>query len=179
MHPHCPPGCLRHQLTIRVQLPLSFFATLFGMNAQEINDGKMSMTTQLRWMCTLLTPVHRAKMLTLTVALSSMVICFSLAVAFSSWARAAMWGAVHTAIGYLVHPVRGNTKGAVRLANTSPRAIREFMIAKQKEWEGKDGNKGNASGVLPSRQDQEGEPGRPKAMMRLPWRRKSASASSV
>lgn len=43
------------QLT-RIQLPLSFFATLFGMNAQEINDGKMSMTTQLRWMCRLSKP---------------------------------------------------------------------------------------------------------------------------
>jgi len=35
----------------RFQLPLSFFATLFGMNAQELNEGKMPLNMQLMYMC--------------------------------------------------------------------------------------------------------------------------------
>lgn len=33
------------------QLPLSFFATLFGMNARELNEGYMALGVQLTWMC--------------------------------------------------------------------------------------------------------------------------------
>ena len=32
-------------------LPLSFFATLFGMNAREFNEGTMALGTQLVYMC--------------------------------------------------------------------------------------------------------------------------------
>lgn len=34
-----------------LQLPLSFFATLFGMNARELNEGYMALGVQLTWMC--------------------------------------------------------------------------------------------------------------------------------
>lgn len=54
--PHCPP--LYYSLVTRVltscahhQLPLSFFATFFGMNAQELNEGYMRLSTQLVYMC--------------------------------------------------------------------------------------------------------------------------------
>jgi len=38
-------------LTKTLKLPLSFFATLFGMNAQEFNEGTMLLSTQLIYMC--------------------------------------------------------------------------------------------------------------------------------
>jgi len=33
------------------QLPLSFFATIFGMNAKEINDSSLKLSTELKYMC--------------------------------------------------------------------------------------------------------------------------------
>jgi len=33
------------------QLPLSFFATVFGMNNRELDTGSMSIGVQFMWMC--------------------------------------------------------------------------------------------------------------------------------
>jgi len=38
-------------VTLTKKLPLSFFATFFGMNAQELNEGSMRLSTQLTYMC--------------------------------------------------------------------------------------------------------------------------------
>ncbi|KAK4238609.1 hypothetical protein C8A03DRAFT_43673 [Achaetomium macrosporum] len=138
-------------------LPLSFFATLFGMNAQELNGGTMTLGAQLMWM----------------FVISSVVICLSLAIAFSASARTAIFGAVRGALGYLERPVRTNTTAKGHLTSASPRALRDFMIAKQKEWERKDCVNDTASGALPLHQGQEGKLGRAGMIARL-WKRKPA-----
>ncbi|KAK3376413.1 hypothetical protein B0T24DRAFT_618627 [Lasiosphaeria ovina] len=112
-------------------LPLSFFATLFGMNATEFNDGYISLKLQLIYM----------------FVLSSVVIGFSLSLAFSTWARTIMIGAFRFSFAYLTHLLQlrggqgGNNKNHNRhrtsqqLSGASAQALREFMISKQREWE--------------------------------------------
>jgi len=46
-----PSRFLSEQQPNLTQLPLSFFATLFGMNAKEFNEGYMALSTQLIYMC--------------------------------------------------------------------------------------------------------------------------------
>ncbi|KAK3305972.1 uncharacterized protein B0T15DRAFT_533949 [Chaetomium strumarium] len=137
-------------------LPLSFFATLFGMNAQELNGGTMSLGAQLMWM----------------FVISSLVICLSLAIAFSARARTAIFGALRGSFGYLERPTKGHTAARGHLASASPRALRDFMIAKQKEWESKTGVEDAARGALPLHQGREEKLGRSSMMARL-WKRKS------
>ena len=42
---------MRNPINLSLKLPLSFFATVFGMNAQELDSGTMSMGIQFMWMC--------------------------------------------------------------------------------------------------------------------------------
>ncbi|KAK3386163.1 hypothetical protein B0H63DRAFT_560601 [Podospora didyma] len=118
-------------------LPLSFFATLFGMNATEFNEGSMRLSTQLIYM----------------FGLSSVVIGFSLSVAFSTWARTVMFGAFRFSFAYLAHKVapQRNKNTTQHLSGASAHALREFMITKQKEWETAGGAGGTA---LPLHQQQ-------------------------
>ncbi|KAK4185628.1 hypothetical protein QBC35DRAFT_503201 [Podospora australis] len=118
-------------------LPLSFFATLFGMNAQELNDGSMRLSIQLMWM----------------FVLSSVVICASLALAFSTWARESVFSAFRFTFGFLAQRTNKKTDH-LQLAGATPHAIKEFMIAKAKEWEVKEKQNGTAlvSGALPLHQ---------------------------
>ncbi len=114
-----------------------------------------------------------------TVGLSSVVIVLSLAVAFSAWARASIFRAVSVALSYLAQPVRGAVTKDGQLASASPHAIREFMVAKQREWENKETEKAMATGALPLHKDQgEARKGRTRSMARL-WRRKQASIPGV
>ncbi|KAK4204602.1 hypothetical protein QBC40DRAFT_272606 [Triangularia verruculosa] len=120
-------------------LPLSFFATFFGMNAQELNEGHMRLGTQLIWM----------------FVLSSIVICASLALAFNTWARTAFFSAFRAAFAQIsnaANKVGGKqSQAATQLTGASPRALREFMIEKRKELEMKEQENGIAlaSGALP------------------------------
>ncbi|KAK0654156.1 hypothetical protein QBC41DRAFT_60894 [Cercophora samala] len=121
-------------------LPLSFFATFFGMNAQELNEGYMRLSTQLIYM----------------FVLSSIVICASLALAFNTWTRTAVFAAfraIFAQIANAANKVGGkpSRQTATQLSSASPRALREFMIEKQKELEIKEQENGIAlaSGALP------------------------------
>ncbi|KAK3313225.1 hypothetical protein B0H66DRAFT_485544 [Apodospora peruviana] len=122
-------------------LPLSFFAAVFGMNTKELNDGTMALNTQLLYM----------------FILSSIVIIFSLALAFSSWARTVLFGGFRLSYAFLTHRMvmkRGHNQqkaSGKHLSGASAQALREFMIAKQKEWESKE-NSNNVGLPLPSHQ---------------------------
>jgi len=37
--------------TNSLQLPLSFFASVFGMNARELSDNRMTLGTEIKYMC--------------------------------------------------------------------------------------------------------------------------------
>ncbi|KAK4096298.1 hypothetical protein N658DRAFT_501729 [Parathielavia hyrcaniae] len=141
-------------------LPLSFFAGVFGMNSIEFDNGTMHLSTQFMWM----------------FMLSGLITGTSLAVAFSAWARAVMVGAFEGTFGYLVRPARNKKHNTSNLSSASPRAIRDFMIAKQKEWESKNSDFGSSSGALPLHRGQEGRGEKPGVVGRLSsglWRRKS------
>lgn len=107
--------------------------------------------------------------------LSTIVTTISLGLAFSHSARALVFGTCRQVFGYLTRPVKGNKLDRGNLAAASPRAIRDFMIAKQKEWDWETTNHGNGitSGALPLHR--KGEKGRaPTGLKRLFWRRESA-----
>jgi hypothetical protein len=142
-------------------LPLSFFATLFGMNAQEFNEGYMPLSTQLIYM----------------FSISSVVIILSLAIAFSSWARTVLFGAFRFSFAYASHKARRGKPKPKNLKAASAHTLREFMIAKQQEWESRDVEpNGLASGArLPMHNDDNVQQNRSGlfteiAMSRL-WRR--------
>ncbi|KAH6847764.1 hypothetical protein B0I37DRAFT_151069 [Chaetomium sp. MPI-CAGE-AT-0009] len=139
-------------------LPLSFFATVFGMNARELDSGTMSMGIQFMWM----------------FVLSSIVTTISLGLAFSHSTRVVVFGTCRQVFGYLVRPVKGNKLDRSNLAAASPRAIRDFMIAKQKEWDWETTNHGTGitSGALPLHRKEKG--GTPTGLKRLFSRRESA-----
>ncbi|KAK0725084.1 hypothetical protein B0H67DRAFT_598462 [Lasiosphaeris hirsuta] len=120
-------------------LPLSFFATLFGMNAQEFNEGStIHLSTQLIYM----------------FVLSSVVIIFSLAIAFITWARTVLFGAFRFSFAYLSHSMRRGKPKNNQLRGASSHALREFMISKQKEWESRDNTSSALStGGLPMHQE--------------------------
>ncbi|KAK1757113.1 hypothetical protein QBC47DRAFT_378429 [Echria macrotheca] len=125
-------------------LPLSFFATFFGMNARELNDGSMPLGTQLIYMFTI----------------SSAIIIIALSLAFSSWARTVLFGTFHLSSAYLAHQMRRGKPRQTRLNGTSAHAIREFMIAKQHEWETRDNVAARTTGSrlpLHSGEDEEAE----------------------
>ena len=121
------------------------------MNARELDSGTMSMGTQFMWMCKqLLSMKVLLKCLTLClVVLSSVVISVSLSIAFSASARAVVFKTFDATFGYLTRPVKGRNNNTNNLAAASPRTIRDFMIAKQKEWEGTSTGNGTPSGALP------------------------------
>ncbi|KAK4210243.1 hypothetical protein QBC37DRAFT_292866 [Rhypophila decipiens] len=116
-------------------LPLSFFAAVFGMNTRELNDGYMTLNTQLLYM----------------FVLSSIVISISLALAFSSWARTVLFGGFRLSYAFIGHRIAtltagrgggnggrntgGKTVKGKHLHGASSKALREFMLAKQREWE--------------------------------------------
>ncbi|KAK4445615.1 hypothetical protein QBC34DRAFT_413143 [Podospora aff. communis PSN243] len=142
-------------------LPLSFFATLFGMNAQEFNEGYMPLSTQLIYM----------------FSISSVVIILSLAIAFSTWARTVLFGAFRFSFAYASHKSRRGKPKPKNLKAASAHTLREFMIAKQKEWESRDdGPNGLASGArLPMHNDDNVQQNRgglfPEIAMSRLWRR--------
>ncbi|KAL2174042.1 uncharacterized protein P884DRAFT_280440 [Thermothelomyces heterothallicus CBS 202.75] len=136
-------------------LPLSFFATVFGMNAQELDSGTMSMGTQFMWM----------------FLLSSIVITLSLALAFNEQARQWVFRAFRSCFVFLIRPVVNRNKNdSSNLAAASPRAIREFMLTKQKEWEGTDG--ATSTGSLPLHRNEEPKKGVTARLTQM-WRRES------
>ncbi|KAL2143371.1 hypothetical protein VTI28DRAFT_10485 [Corynascus sepedonium] len=137
-------------------LPLSFFATVFGMNNRELDTGSMSIGVQFMWM----------------FVLSSIVITLSLALAFNEQARGWVFGMFRSSFVFLARPVINRTKNdSSNLVAASPRAIREFMLTKQKEWDVTDGP-ATSTGSLPLHQN-----GAPKRALttRLTqmWRRES------
>lgn len=108
-----------------------------------------------------------------SVVLSSIVIGLSLAIAFSAWARGAIFGAFDRTFGFLTRPVVKRKQTKTRnLTSASAQVIREFMIAKQKEWEGRHTTNGTTSGALPLHRGQSGKSGGSGMIERL-WRRKS------
>ncbi|KAK4225199.1 hypothetical protein QBC38DRAFT_269104 [Podospora fimiseda] len=120
-------------------LPLSFFATLFGMNSTEMNDGsKLHLSTQL----------------TLMFVLSSVVIFASLALAFNTAARGAVFSAFKACFGWMTVNRKKKVDSA-HLTGASPHALKEFMIEKQREWEIKNSPTVAvaASGALPMHQN--------------------------
>ncbi|KAL2168247.1 hypothetical protein VTG60DRAFT_215 [Thermothelomyces hinnuleus] len=136
-------------------LPLSFFATVFGMNARELDSGTMSMGTQFMWM----------------FVLSSIVITLSLALAFNEQARQWVFRAFQSCFVFLIRPVVNRNKNdSSNLAAASPRAIREFMLTKQKEWEGTDG--ATSTGSLPLHRNEEPKRGVTARLTQM-WRRES------
>ena len=119
-----------------------------------------------------------------TVTISSVVIILSLAIAFSSWARTVIFGAFRFSFAYLAHRMRRNKPPKTKnLKGASAQTLREFMIAKQKEWESRDANPpALASGArLPMHNNEDVDEGREKgsgmfneiAMSRL-WRRRKS-----
>lgn len=102
--------------------------------------------------------------------LSSIIIGGSLAVAFSAWARAALLAAFTSPFRFLSQPLRRQGPGTSHLAAASPQAIREFMLAKQKEWEVT--VNGTAGGALPLHEEKGREESKRRGLVRL-WRRKS------
>lgn len=86
-----------------------------------------------------------------------------------------VFGTFHSAFGFLARPMKGKKSDANHLAVASPRAIRDFMIAKQKECEGTDYSNGHgvASWGLPLHRNQETQGGLKRGITRL-WRRESA-----
>ncbi|KAK4141908.1 uncharacterized protein C8A04DRAFT_30460 [Dichotomopilus funicola] len=140
-------------------LPLSFFATIFGMNSRELDSGTMSMGRQLMLM----------------FVLSSVVVTISLGLAFSSSTRAMVFGSLRSALRFVARPVKGKPGVSSELAAASPRAIRDFMIAKQKEWEGSSeyvNGDSIASGALPLHRGTEVRGGLKRGITRL-WRRET------
>ena len=71
------------------------------------------------------------------VLLSSIVITLSLSLAFSSWARTVLFGGFRLSYAFLAHRMatRRNKPPKKHLNGASAKALREFMLAKQKEWE--------------------------------------------
>jgi len=125
------------------------------MNARELDSGTMSIGTQFMWM----------------FVLSSVVITLSLAIAFNAQARGLVFGAFEAGFSFLARPVKGKKNDSSHLAAASPHVIREFMITKQKEWEGTDGN-GTSTGSLPLHRNQEPKMGVTARLTRM-WRRES------
>jgi hypothetical protein len=103
--------------------------------------------------------------------LSTIVTGTSLGFAFSAWARATIVKVFEGTFGYLIRPVRGKRDGTSNLSAASPKAIREYMIARQKEWEGKNSDYGSSSGALPLHR---GTPAERSGVMARLWRRRSA-----
>jgi hypothetical protein len=104
--------------------------------------------------------------------LSTIVTGTSLGFAFNAWARATIVKVFEGIFGYLTLPVRSKTNSTSNLTAASPHAIREFMIAKQKEWEGKSSDYGSSSGALPLHRGKEPLAERAGVIARL-WRRRS------
>lgn len=108
-----------------------------------------------------------------------MIIVLSLLVAFSSWARAVLVGSFRLCYAYLAHKLRRGKPKQRNLKGASAQTLREFMIAKQHEWEMRDNDPiiGLASGSrlpLHSREDERKEKSglfNEIAMARL-WRRR-------
>ncbi|EAA30255.2 hypothetical protein GE21DRAFT_9902 [Neurospora crassa] len=94
-------------------LPLSFFATMFGMNARELNDGHMGIGTQL--------------LLMLFPSLGITIL--SLALAFSTRARSLIFGGWRSFVGGLRKPVASTHQ----LKEASAHTIRNFMLEKLRE----------------------------------------------
>ncbi|KAK1776228.1 hypothetical protein QBC45DRAFT_222384 [Copromyces sp. CBS 386.78] len=97
-------------------LPLSFFATMFGMNARELNDGHMTIGNQLLLM-------H------LTVFPSLGITILSLALAFSTRARNLIFGGWRSFMGGLRKPVASTHQ----LTEASAHTLRNFMLEKLRE----------------------------------------------
>lgn len=94
-------------------LPLSFFATMFGMNARELNDGKMGIGNQL--------------LLMLFPSLGITIL--SLALAFSTRARNLIFGGWRSFMGGLQKP----TASSHQLTEASAQTLRNFMLEKLRE----------------------------------------------
>ena len=123
----------------------------------------MRLSAQLTYMCKRLSSTRGLRKATLPrsidnrflVALSSVVIIFSLAVAFSGWARTVMFGAARFSFAYLAHRMRRGKPKKTQLTGASAQAMREFMIAKQREWERMDNSNLNNTntGGLPMHEE--------------------------
>jgi hypothetical protein len=116
-------------------------------------------------------------LLTPAVSISSVVIILSLAIAFSTWARTVIFGAFRFSFAYASHKAGRGKPKPKNLKAASAHTLREFMIAKQEEWESRNvGSNGMASGArLPMHNDDNVQQNRSGlfteiAMSRL-WRR--------
>lgn len=88
------------------------------------------------------------------VVLSSVVIVLSLALAFNEQARQWLFWAFRSSVNLLVRPVMNRNKNDTsNLASAPPRVIREYIISRQKEWDGGDG--ANSTSSLPLHRNEE------------------------
>ncbi|PHH91891.1 hypothetical protein CDD83_9912 [Cordyceps sp. RAO-2017] len=91
-------------------LPLSFFASIFGMNTAELNGGLMPLAKQLTYM----------------FSLSGALILFSLSVAFSAWVRAVIAVPSGLIKSYLTYWM-----GLHDVVTTNIKALRDFETKKK------------------------------------------------
>ena len=108
---------------------------------------------------------------------SSAVIIASLALAFSTSARNAVFSAFRFSFAWLGR--RRQKADSAHLTRASPHALKEFMIEKQREWEIKNNSSpavvaaAEASGALPLHQNTGRRISRTSTIGRM-WRWKSA-----
>lgn len=78
-------------------------ASLFSMNARELNGSPMSLGKEVKFMCKYDRRHEQLWKLTIIVSLSSVVILISLALAFSTWARTLIAVGGRVIYAYVTH----------------------------------------------------------------------------